>query len=66
MREPHVNNGVSGPRNYDPKITKALEEEIARLKRVYPVSNVLIDLACTTDNRWKNYNGKENQKPEKV
>ena len=66
MREPHVNNGVSGPRNYNPEVTKALEEEIARLRRVYPGSNVLIDLACTTDDRWKNYNGKENQNSEDI
>ena len=59
MREPKVNGGISGYLKYDPELTKALEEEIERLKRIYPVTDVRIELADITDKRWKNYNRKE-------
>jgi hypothetical protein len=54
-------DGIFGHLKYDTDMVQSLAEEIERLRAVYPISELKVDLACLSDKRWgtwKEYNGK--------
>ncbi|MEM5778773.1 MAG: hypothetical protein QXD43_01725 [Candidatus Aenigmatarchaeota archaeon] len=55
MKEPKVNNGISGCLNYEPEMIKELELIKENLMKRYPIVNISIELADITDKRWRNY-----------
>jgi len=59
MKEPKVNNGISGHLRYDPELIIILEKEKENLIKKYPIANISIELADITDKRWKNYKNGE-------
>ena len=66
MNEQKANDGFTGPLRYDIELIESLKKEVERLKIIYPVADVKIDLAHIMDKRWKTwkeYNGKEKQIP---
>ena len=61
MREPRVNGGISGHLNYSAEMIEELKGHVERLKEIYPIADIKIELASLEDNRWKKYNGSKNK-----
>jgi len=57
------NYGIFGPLKLDLELTKALQEEIERIERTYPV-NIKIQILNTANERWNNW--RNNKKKEYI